>query len=79
MYIRTVNSFLSWLHEEGQTGTHLRVKLLPDPKKPVIGISDREAKLLLASYESARMVARHRGKAHLWSTQLALQTRFSWQ
>jgi integrase/recombinase XerD len=47
MYMRSVNSFLTWMHEEGHTATHLRVKLLPNPAKPLQGISDREAKLLL--------------------------------
>jgi site-specific recombinase XerC len=35
MYIRTVNSYLSWLHEEGVLPASLRIKLLPDPKKPL--------------------------------------------
>lgn len=47
MYIRTVNSYLSWLHEEGHIGQHLRIKLLPDPKKPLAGISEREVRLFL--------------------------------
>ena len=28
MYIRTVNAYLSWLHEEGQIATRLKLKLL---------------------------------------------------
>ena len=34
MYARTVNSFLSWAHEEGLLSERLRVRLLPDPQSP---------------------------------------------
>lgn len=45
MYIRTVNSFLSWLHEE-RGHPLLRIKLLPDPQKPLRGFSDAEIRAL---------------------------------
>ena len=33
MYARTINSYLTWLHEEGHV-ERLRIKLLPNPPKP---------------------------------------------
>jgi integrase/recombinase XerD len=48
MYIRTVNSYLSWLLEEGHIPQKLRIKLLPDPKKPLNTFSNADVRLLLA-------------------------------
>jgi site-specific recombinase XerD len=48
MYIRTVNSYLSWLLEEGHIPQKLRIKLLPDPKRPLTTFSNAEVRLLLA-------------------------------
>ena len=31
MYVGTVNSYLTWLHDEGHASTRLRVKLLRAP------------------------------------------------
>jgi integrase/recombinase XerD len=46
-YIRAINSYLSWLHEE--RGHHkLRLKLLKNPRKPVAVFSDADIRLLLA-------------------------------
>lgn len=47
MYIRTMNSYLSWLHQEHEQPA-LRIKLLPDPRKPLRGFSDAELRLLLS-------------------------------
>jgi len=35
MYARTINSYLSWLHAEGHITERLRIKLLPNPPKPL--------------------------------------------
>jgi integrase/recombinase XerD len=34
MYARTINSYLSWLHDEGHHPDHLGIKLLSNPPKP---------------------------------------------
>lgn len=47
MYIRTVNSYLTWLHEEGVLPAPLKIKLLPDPKKPLRTFSNAEIRLIL--------------------------------
>jgi site-specific recombinase XerD len=46
--IRTVNSFLTWLHEEGHTAERLRVKLLKNPARPIDLLADADVKRLLA-------------------------------
>ena len=43
--LRTVNSFLTWLHEEGHTAERHRVRLLRAPKK-VIPLMPNEAEIL---------------------------------
>lgn len=48
MYIRTINSYLSWLHQEELAPERLRLKLLPDPKKPLNLFSEAEIRCLLA-------------------------------
>jgi site-specific recombinase XerD len=46
--IRSVNSYLSWLAEEGHTPQRLRIKLLSNPRQPLRGFSNAEIRLLLA-------------------------------
>lgn len=58
MYIRTVNSFLSWLHEEGALPQSLRIKLLPNPAKPLKTFSDAEVKRLLTFRPQSQIHAR---------------------
>lgn len=48
MYLRTINSFLSWLASEGYSKDQLRLKLLPNPSKPLKGFSDNEIRSLLS-------------------------------
>lgn len=48
VHIRSVNSYLSWLHEEGHTSTHLRVRVLKASKKHLTLLSDVEIRSLLA-------------------------------
>jgi integrase/recombinase XerD len=48
VYIRGINSFLSWLKEEGYVTEHLRLRLLSSPAKPLRGISDSEIRSLLS-------------------------------
>ena len=47
MYARSVNSFLSWAHEEGVVPERLRVRLLSDPPKPLTPIADAEIRRLV--------------------------------
>lgn len=35
MYARSVNSYLTWLHDEGRLPERLRVRLLSNPPKPL--------------------------------------------
>ena len=46
--LRTLNSFLTWLHEEGHTEERHRVRLLRAPKKVVTPLSDAEIKRIIA-------------------------------
>ena len=57
MYIRTVNSFLSWLAEEHEH-PRLRIKLLPDPKKALTTFSNADIRLLLAFKPKGRLQVR---------------------
>jgi integrase/recombinase XerD len=47
-YARTLNSFLSWLHEEGHIPAPLRVRMLPNPPKPLTTFSDAEVLTILS-------------------------------
>jgi site-specific recombinase XerC len=40
--LRSINSFLTWLHEEGHIREPLRVKLLKNPPKPIQTLSDTD-------------------------------------
>jgi len=48
MYIRTINSFCSWLKEENHIETPLQLKLLKNPQKPISGFNENEVRLILA-------------------------------
>jgi len=48
MYIRTINSFLSWLKDEGHTAEQLRIKLLPCPKNAPEPFSDQDIRRILS-------------------------------
>ena len=45
--IRSINSFLTWLHEEGHAGEHHRIKLLRNPPKPIDVLNDQDIKRLM--------------------------------
>lgn len=44
MYARTINSYLSWLHEEGHLAEKLKVKLLRNNPKPIRALTDTDIK-----------------------------------
>ena len=45
--IRSVNSYLSWLHSEGHIRERLRMKLLPNPPKPYSTFGDADIRNLI--------------------------------
>jgi len=45
--IRSINSFLTWLHEEGHVGERHRIKLLRNPSKPIDVLNDQDIKRLM--------------------------------
>lgn len=47
MYIRTVNSFLSWLKDEGHITEPLRIKLLPCAKTAPAPFADQDIRLIM--------------------------------
>jgi integrase/recombinase XerD len=58
MYARTINSYLTWLHEEGYLQERLRVKLLPNPAKPLTTFSDADVRRILAFRPKGRTQTR---------------------
>jgi integrase len=55
MFARSINSFLSFACEEGWITERVRIRLLPDPPKPITPISDVEIR--------RRLVFRSHGRA----------------
>jgi site-specific recombinase XerD len=45
--LRSINSFLTWLHEEGHIREPLRVKLLKHEPKPIQTLNDQDVKRLV--------------------------------
>ena len=58
MYVRMVNSYLSWLHAEGHLADRLRVKLLPNPPRPVTTFADAEVRRIIAYRPTNRIETR---------------------
>jgi integrase len=58
MYARSVNSFLTWAHEEGLLSERLRIRLLPDPPKPLTAISDAEIRRIVLFHPRGRFQVR---------------------
>lgn len=56
--VRSINSFLTWLHEEGHLSDRLRIKLLKNPAKPIQVLSDQEIKRLVTFKPKGRVEAR---------------------
>ena len=48
IHIRSVNSFLTWLHEEGHVGQGLKLKVLPKSPTPIDLLRDEDVRRLLA-------------------------------
>ncbi len=47
VYIRSLNSFLSWLHEGGYVTEPLRLRQLPQPKKVIKVFADKHVPALI--------------------------------
>ena len=58
MYIRTINGFLTWLHEDGRVPARQRVKLLTNPPKALAGFSDTEMRRVVALRPTGRIERR---------------------
>src|SRR5262245_43430504 len=58
MYARSINSFLSWLHSEGHLAERLKIRLLPDPPKPLTPITDNETRRLISFRPKGRLQTR---------------------
>jgi integrase/recombinase XerD len=48
VYIRSINSFLTWLHDDEHTPTRLKVKLLPNERKLLTPFTDAHVKAVLS-------------------------------
>lgn len=46
--IRAINSFLTWMHEDGHAPERFRLKLLKNPAKPIQTLTDKDIRLLAA-------------------------------
>src|SRR5688572_30559021 len=55
---RAINSFLTWLHEEGHLPERLKIKLLKNPPKPIQTLSDQDIQLLTAFRAKGRIEIR---------------------
>lgn len=58
MYARSVNSFLTWASGEGLVPERLRIRLLPDPPKPLTPISDAEIRRIVMFRPHGRLQVR---------------------
>jgi integrase/recombinase XerD len=56
--LRTLNSFLSWLREEGHIAESLRVRLLPKAPQVLVTFSDAEVRRILALRPTTRTMMR---------------------
>ena len=66
MYVRTVNSYLSWLKEEGEIDHVYRVKILKAPQRQLVLLSDADVKLIL------RFHPKNRAQRRTWTLVLLL-------
>jgi len=55
---RAINSFLTWLHEEGHAPERLKIKLLKNPPKPIQTLSVLDIRLLSAFRPKGRIQLR---------------------
>jgi len=56
--LRSINSFLTWLHEEGHLHEPLRVKRLENPPEPIQTLSDQDVKRLVTHRPKGRIETR---------------------
>jgi site-specific recombinase XerD len=53
-YARSINSFLSWLHENGHTSQHLRIPLTKQPKRVLKTYTPEEAQRIISHKPKSR-------------------------
>jgi integrase/recombinase XerD len=56
--VRAINSFLTWLHEEGHLPERLKLKLLKNPPKPIQTLGERDIRLLTTFKPKGRIEIR---------------------
>jgi integrase len=56
--LRSINSFLTWLREEGHISERLRMKLLKNPPKPIQTLTDQDVKRLVTYRPTGRIETR---------------------
>jgi site-specific recombinase XerD len=56
--IRSINSYLTWLHEEGHVSERLRIKVLKNPPKPIQTLTDKDIRLVAMFKPKGRMQTR---------------------
>jgi integrase/recombinase XerD len=55
---RAINSFLTWLHEDGHLTERLKIKLLKNPPKPITTLTESDIKLLASFRPKGRIQTR---------------------
>ena len=58
VHARSVNSLLSWLHDEGHLRERLRIRLLPNPPRAIAGFSDHEVRRIVTHRPKGRTETR---------------------
>ena len=58
MRARAINSFLTWLHEDGHLPERLKIKLLKNPPKPIKTLTDHDIKRLATFRPKGRIQTR---------------------
>src|SRR5688500_15657774 len=55
---RAINSYLTWLHEDGHLPERLKIKLLKNPPKPIKTLTDHDIKRLASFRPKGRIQTR---------------------
>ena len=63
---RAMSSYFSWLHEEGHTSEHLRIKQIPNPPRALTTFSDAEVQRII------RLRSTRRGRLRTWTLMIVL-------
>jgi integrase len=55
---RAINSYLTWLHEDGHLAERLKIKLLKNPPKPIETLTDHDIKRIASFRPKGRIQTR---------------------